>query len=58
MSKRMDNWLKVGSFNKKDEYNTPAIMVSPIFDYLNPGAKDWCPFDTDWSEMVKFSIID
>ena len=38
MSKRMDSWLKVGSFNKKDEYYTPAIMVYPIIGYLIPGS--------------------
>ena len=49
----MDSWLKVGSFNKKDEYYTPAIMVYPIIDYLIPGATIWCPFDTERSEFVR-----
>lgn len=47
MSKRMDSWLKVGSFNKKDEYYTPAIMVYPIIEYLREGSTIWCPFDTE-----------
>jgi hypothetical protein len=33
MGKRMDIWLKGGSFNKKDEYYTPAIMVYPIIEW-------------------------
>lgn len=58
MGKRIDSWLKVGSFNGKDEYYTPAIMVYPFIDYLIPGTTIWCPFDTERSELVKFSIID
>lgn len=53
MGKRMDSWLKVGSFNKKDEYYTPAIMVYPIIEYLKKGSTIWCPFDTEKSEFVK-----
>jgi len=53
MGKRMDSWLKVGSFNKKDEYYTPAIMVYPIIKYLKPGSTIWCPFDTEKSEFVR-----
>jgi len=53
MGKRMDSWLKVGSFNRKDEYHTPAIMVYPIIEYLKPGTTIWSPFDTEKSEFVK-----
>ena len=53
MGKRMDSWLKVGSFNKKDEYYTPAIMVYPIMEYLQEGTTIWCPFDTEKSEFVR-----
>ena len=53
MSKCMNSWLKVGSFNKKDEYYTPAIMVYPILEYLKPGSTIWCPFDTERSEFVR-----
>lgn len=49
----MDSWLKVGSFNHKDEYYTPAIMVYPIIEYLMPGSTIWCPFDTGKSEFVR-----
>lgn len=49
----MDSWLKVGSFNKKDECYTPAIMVYPIIEYLKKGSTIWCPFDTEKSEFVK-----
>ncbi len=52
MGKQMDSWLKVGSFNKKDEYYTPAIMVYPIIEYLHEGSTIWCPFDTENSEFV------
>lgn len=53
MSKRMSNWLNSSSFNKKDEYYTPAIMVYPIIEYLKPGSTIWCPFDTERSEFVR-----
>jgi hypothetical protein len=52
MGKQMDNWLKVGSFNKKDEYYTPEMMVYPIMEYLKTGSTIWCPFDTVNSEFV------
>jgi hypothetical protein len=53
MGKCMDSWLNSGSFNKKDEYYTPAIMVYPIIGYLKPGSTIWCPFDTEKSEFVR-----
>jgi len=53
MGKQMDSWLKVSSFNKKDEYYPPEMMVFPIMEYLKPGSKIWCPFDTKYSEFVK-----
>lgn len=49
----MDNWLKVTSFDKRDEYYTPPIMVYPIIEYLNKGSTIWCPFDTEKSEFVR-----
>ena len=49
----MSNWLNVGSFDKRDEYYTPAIMVYPIIKYLKPGSTIWCPFDTVQSEFVR-----
>ena len=48
----MSNWLKVNSFNEKDEYYTPKILVKPILKYLKPKATIWCPFDTKDSEFV------
>lgn len=51
--KKMSNWLKVGSFNEKDEYYTPRILVEPIVKYLKPNSTVWCPFDTEDSEFVK-----
>ena len=49
----MDSWLRVESFNKKDEYYTPAIIVYPIIEFLKPGTTIWCPFDTKDSEFVR-----
>lgn len=48
----MSNWLKVGSFNEKDEYYTPKILVEPILKYIKPKSTIWCPFDTKDSEFV------
>ncbi len=48
--KKMESWLKTGSFNEKDEYYTPTILVSPILEYAKGVV--WCPFDTEESEFV------
>lgn len=37
-----------------DEFYTPAYAVKPIFKYLKPGARIWCPFDTEDSLFVKY----
>lgn len=50
--KKMSSWLKIGSFNEKDEYYTPKILVEPIIKYLKKGSTIWCPFDTENSEFV------
>ncbi len=50
--KKMSNWLTKGSFNVKDEYYTPNILVKPILKYLKPNSTVWCPFDTENSEFV------
>ena len=50
--KQMSNWLKVNSFNEKDEYYTPSILVEPIIKYLPKDKIIWCPFDTEESEFV------
>lgn len=50
--KKMSSWLKVNSFNEKDEYYTPAILVEPIIKYIPMGSIIWCPFDTEKSEFV------
>jgi hypothetical protein len=50
--KKMESWLKTGSFNEKDEYYTPPILVEPILKYISPYTKVWCPFDTEDSEFV------
>jgi hypothetical protein len=50
--KQMKSWLKTGSFNEKDEYYTPAILVKPIIKYVKKGSVVWCPFDTEKSEFV------
>lgn len=41
------------SFNKNDEYYTPAYAVYPILKYLKPESVIWCPFDTEDSNFVK-----
>ena len=41
------------SFNRNDEYYTPAYAVYPIINYLKPDASVWCPFDTEESQYVK-----
>ena len=48
--KKMSNWLNINSFNKKDEYYTPSILVKPIIKYTKGVV--WCPFDTEKSEFV------
>ena len=50
---KMQNWLNTNSFNEKDEYYTPPILVKPILKYIKPGSTIWCPFDTEDSEFVK-----
>lgn len=52
MSKEMSNWLNTNSFNEKDEYYTPRILVEPILKYIKPNSTIWCPFDTKNSEFV------
>ena len=52
MSKEMSSWLNVNSFNEKDEYYTPRILVEPILKYIRPNSTIWCPFDTENSEFV------
>lgn len=51
--KDMSNWLKKTSFNDKDEYYTPPILVEPIIQFIPKGSTIWCPFDTEDSEFVK-----
>lgn len=48
----MSTWLNRKSFNEKDEYYTPRILVDPIIPYIKPGSVIWCPFDTENSEFV------
>ncbi len=50
--KKMSNWLNTNSFNEKDEYYTPSILVKPILNYIKPNSVIWCPFDTENSEFV------
>lgn len=48
----MSSWLNKNSFNEKDEYYTPPILVKPILDFIKPKSVIWCPFDTKDSEFV------
>ena len=52
MSKQMSSWLNTNSFDIKDEYYTPKILVEPIIKYLRQNSTIWCPFDTENSEFV------
>ena len=49
---QMSNWLNPNSFEKKDEYYTPRILVEPILHFIKPNSTVWCPFDTEQSEFV------
>ncbi len=49
---QMSNWLNVKSFNVKDEYYTPKILVEAIIKYIDKDKVVWCPFDTENSEFV------
>lgn len=48
----MKNWLNKKSFNIKDEYYTPKVLVEPILKYIDKSLTVWCPFDTKNSEFV------
>ena len=37
-----------------DEFYTPLYAVKPIFKYVKPNSKIWCPFDSDKSWFVKY----
>lgn len=41
------------TFNKNDEYYTPAYAVYPLLNKLKPQSTIWCPFDTEESMFVK-----
>lgn len=47
-------WLRQTSWDKKDEYYTPAILVDCIIPHLHQKQFKtiWCPFDTKNSEFV------
>lgn len=45
-------WLRKSSWNEKDEYYTPSILVDAIIPHITKGFKVWCPFDTQNSEFV------
>ena len=50
--KEMSSWLNRNSFEIRDEYYTPKILVEPILKYIKPNSTIWCPFDTADSEFV------
>jgi len=50
-------WLRKSSWNEKDEYYTPTILVKAIIPHLMSKGDPkeitvWCPFDTENSEFV------
>ena len=48
-----EDYFKRGSWNRKDEYYTPPILVEPILEYVPKNSTVWCPFDTQESEFVR-----
>lgn len=46
------SWLNTNSFQLKDEYYTPKVLVEPILKYIDKDKVVWCPFDTEHSEFV------
>ena len=50
--KSNSSWLNKNSFQEKDEYYTPPILVKPILSFIKPNSTIWCPFDTEHSEFV------
>lgn len=51
--KKMSSWLNVNSFDKRDEYYTPKILVEVLVPYIKDFEVIWCPFDTESSEFVQ-----
>lgn len=49
----MSDWLNKKSFDEKDEYYTPRILVDAIIPYVSKDKVVWCPFDTENSEFVR-----
>jgi len=48
-------WLRQTSWNEKDEYYTPLILVKAIIPHIKETPSEitiWCPFDTENSEFV------
>ena len=43
----------INQYEKRDEYDTPRILVEPILQYIPNNKRIWCPFDTENSEFVK-----
>ena len=48
-------WVREIGENKggSDEWYTPPEAVYPLLQYIKPGSKILCPFDTAESEFVK-----
>ena len=45
--------MDVVAGSQNDEHYTPPYAVAPILEFVRPGAKVWCPFDTDDSHFAK-----
>ncbi len=41
--------------SQNDEFYTPLYAVEPIFKYIKPNSRIWCPFDTEDSYYVKYA---
>ena len=40
--------------SQNDEFYTPLYAVEPIFKYVKPNSRIWCPFDTEDSYYAKY----
>lgn len=43
--------------SKNDEFYTPLYAIKPIFKYVKPQSRIWCPFDSKKSLYVKYANL-
>lgn len=52
MTNTMSTWLNRKSFNIKDEYYTPPILVKPILEYIPVSSTIWCPYLVPFGKTI------